>query len=269
MKKKILLNFDLEEFVIPIEQAISYDKERLFEISKQGLLRIMGVLNQAQIKSTFFTTLEFAKKYPGLMKQLITTKHELALHGCTHQDDYQNKTEDETILYLKKAKEELENQFSIKILGFRGPQFKHPPYPVLSNIGIKYDSSFHPTYIPGHYNNFFGSRHIKLWGNLKRIPVSVTPFLRLPFSWIWFKNLGLNYAKLCTTLNFLDSSYTNIFFHPWEFINLKEFKFKNQFASLSIRNSGDKLIKLLQNYIDWAKKRNYEFETIGGFLNLT
>lgn len=269
MVKTILLTFDLEEFVIPIEQNLNIGTEDIFEISRDGLKRLKSVLDAKGIKTTFFATAEFISRCPDVISTLIEEGHELAFHGCTHQDDYQDCDALKSFQKIKEMKDGIEKKFRIKIYGFRGPQLKHPAYNLLEKAGFKYDSSFHPTCIPGHYNNFFKSRKIKKIDGIIRIPISVTPFLRLPFSWFWFKNCGKVYTKICTKLALIDSNFINIYFHPWEFSNLNKFNFKKITARLSIRNSGDTLLRLIEEYITFLQNNNYKFTTIQEFLELS
>ena len=257
--KHIMLNFDLEEFVIPAE--FGYECENEFEISKKGLLRLRKMLKRNNVKSTFFTTLEFAEYCPKMIKGLIKDGHEIALHGAKHTHRYSTMNHAER--HIKHAKKALEKMLMVKVNGFRAPKMQALSYKLLKRTGIEYDSSLHPTWVPGYYNNIFAQRGIFHKDGIKVIPVSVMPLLRFPFSWIWFRNLGLNYAKLCT--HFYDKGYINIYFHPWEFSD-ENLRFKNPLAQLCIMNAGNQALKQLEKYIRWAKKNGYMFTSIEDFL---
>jgi hypothetical protein len=168
--------------------------------------------------------------------------------------------------YINLAKIKLNKLFNINVIGFRAPKLMFPNYDILNTAGLKYDNSLHPTYIPGHYNNLSSSRHIHKKNKIIILPISVTPFLRLPFSWFWFRNLGLLYSKICSTLCLRDKDYVNIYFHPWEFTNLSKFKFKNTINNLSIRNTGKKSLNNLEKYISWAMNKNLKFVCIKKYL---
>ena len=73
--KSLLLTFDLEEFVCPAERKLGIPKERLFEVSREGLKNIIKILIDNNIRATFFTTYEFANKNKDLIKLL--SKHKL------------------------------------------------------------------------------------------------------------------------------------------------------------------------------------------------
>lgn len=254
--KTILLTFDLEEFDLPREFNQQISEDEMYDTSKKGLSSLLGLLFKYNIHSTFFTTANFAKRYPKLIKNL-SKEHEIASHGDSHSDNYCK-----DINKIKIAKQELEKITNSKIKGFRAPRFEIKDISKLTDFGFNYDSSIHPTFIPGKYNNFFKKRKIHKIGNITEIPPSTISLIRLPIFWLAFKNFGINYAKLVTKINFLSSDYTMLVFHPWEFTNLSEFKIPNYIN----KKSGEKLIKMLENYIKFCKKNNYSFKTVSDYL---
>ncbi len=236
--KYLLLSFDLEEL----------NKDTT--LSSEGLIPLLNLLNNHKISCTFFTTWFFAKKHPELINKIINNNHEIALHALNHSDDYGKLSSEESLRYLKLAKENFEKKFKIKIYGFRAPNMRPPSNKVLEGLNLVYDSSLHPTFLPGHYNNFFKRRKPFKINNLMEIPVSVTPFFRAPFSWFWFRLFGLIYSKICTKLTLINSNYILLYFHPWEFSDgLKE---KGIFSF----NSGKNLLNLLDRYIGWCIRKN-------------
>ena len=64
-------------------------------------------------------------------------------------------------------------------------------------------------------------------------------------------------------LNFIFSDYLTLLFHPWEFINIESLNIPGSFK----KNSGEKTIRMLEEYIIWCKKNNYKFMTFEEFLS--
>jgi len=256
--KKILLTFDLEEFDLPKEFNVPISEQEMYEISKQGVTNLFGLLDKYKIKATFFITTHFAKRYPKIIKDLIKKQHEIASHGYSHSFS------DQTLDKTKKAKLDLEKITKIKIKGFRAPRFRIRDISKLHDLGFVYDSSLHPTLIPGRYNNLSKPRIVHKIGNIIEIPPTTMPVTRLPLFWIAFKNFGLNYAKLVTRTNFLSSDYTMIVQHPWEFADLNKLDIPNYIK----KKSGKDLLNLLEDYIIFCKKRDYKFSTVSSYLNL-
>ncbi len=259
--KNLLLTFDVEEFSLPrVLYNLNLNKKEL-EISYKGLNKLLKILNKYKAKATFFTTAFFAKSYPKLIKKLSKT-HEVALHGLYHTDNYSVLSKQEAYKKIKEAKQILEKIINKKILGFRAPLFSPPNYDILKKLKFKYDSSLNPIFLPGNYNNFFKKRKIHKKQDVFVLPISATPLLRLPLSWIFFRNFGLIYAKICTKLCLLDQKYIMLLFHPWEFINLNHLKI----GKLIKRNTGEKLIKMLDLYLEWCNKNNIKNSTIKDYL---
>src|SRR3990167_8864408 len=105
MEKTILLSFDVEEFMLPLEYNQKISQEKMFEISFEGLKKVLKILDKYNIKATFFTTAIFALKYPEIIKKL-SNKHEIASHGYSHT---------EKDMQIKKTKKILEKIIGKKI----------------------------------------------------------------------------------------------------------------------------------------------------------
>src|SRR3989344_6895581 len=117
--KSLLLTFDLEEFVCPAERNLNISKERLFEVSREGLKNILKVLKNNNIKATFFSTFEFASKNKDLIKEAVSLGCEVSLHGLDHNVNLNKMPEDKIFQDLKKAKDGLEKITGKKVKGFR------------------------------------------------------------------------------------------------------------------------------------------------------
>ena len=254
--RKILLSFDLEKFDLPEEYGLNIPKDEQFSFSLRGLKKILDLLNRQNIKATFFTTASFALKYPQIIKK-ISKKHEISSHNLDHSVEYYNEEE------IKKSKEIIERIINKKIKGFRMPRLQKVDHNSLFKLGFKYDSSISPAYIPGRYNNYFKKRKITRIRNILEIPLSTLQILRMPLSWIFFRFFGLTYAKIITLFCMKNPGFVNLFFHPWEFNDLKNFKIPFYIK----KNSGINALKMLEKYIIWCKKKDYNFIIFSEFLN--
>ena len=256
--KSVLLTFDVEEFDLPKEFNCQISEKKMYETSKEGLLNLVNLLRKHNILATFFVTANFAMEYPALLKMLDKEGHEIASHGYNHSSLSQN------INQIKEAKLEKEKIIGKSINGYRAPRFNISHLSELPNIGFIYDSSIHPTFLPGRYNNFFKPIGIYKIGKLIEISPSVLPVIRLPIFWLAFKNFPIFYQKIFTKINFMSSDYLMLVFHSWEFANLNKIDIP-QFIK---RKHGSKMLNLLENYIMFAKKNKCLFDTIKGFLKI-
>ncbi len=263
--KTLLISFDVEEFPSK-ELGMSLDEGIAFEIGNIGLKKVIGLLESTQCKATFFVTAEFAERFPRSVRMLMRRGHEIGLHGVYHHDIYHTMKPYIAVTMLSKARTAMEKRFKIPVAGFRGPRMSRPSYKALRDCGFRYDSSLHPTYIPGKYNNLSAPRYIHRRSGLTVVPVSVTPHLRLPFSWLWFRRMGLTYAKACALRSLSDTGFLLMYFHPWEFVEppvvLQGIKQKAFFGGCGSRN-----FNRLKRFIVWAEGRGLEATTITEFLS--
>ena len=256
--KKFLFTVDLEEF-----DSVKQENK----CSEEGFKKLYGLIKKHNIKTTFFVTLYFALKNPDIIKRLLIDGHEIACHAYEHSDRYNKMDEKEAFRLISLAKSKLESKFNTKVVGFRAPQMSYPSYNLLESLGFEYDSSLHPTFLPGFHNELNRSRKIEKKNGLTIIPISTVPFLRSPFSWIWFRNFGLWYTKICTMLC---RTYVNIYFHPWDFCDLKKYVIDigaNKIINfLFVRNSGEKALTKLDRYFRWINNKKIQSMTIKEYL---
>jgi peptidoglycan/xylan/chitin deacetylase (PgdA/CDA1 family) len=235
LKKRLLLSFDLEEF----ERA----GERGFIIGYEGGKLVQTLCEGLDIPATFFTTASFSQRFPDFMRELAES-HEIAFHGLLHADDYRSMDKDSAFTRLSRGKKALEKILGSTIHGFRAPRMRPPSYSILKSVGFMYSSSLHPTYVPGRYNLLRASWAPFVRESVLEIPVSVSPVLRLPLSWIWFRNLGSTYAKLITRR--VKTHYVCLYFHPWEFVSITEYG-----GLFYTRHTGTALIHGLTKFLQW------------------
>lgn len=254
MIKQVLLNFDLEEFDIPEEYGQKVDPAAKIQVSSMGLTKILGLLDKLNIPATFFTTVYFAKNQPSLIQQLIE-KHELASHSISHSSFEKSD--------LLNSRLELEKLSGKKITGFRQPRFESADSKMISSAGYTYSSSENPIWLPGRYMHLFKPRLPYFSENLLNLPISTSPIIRYPLFWLSFKNSPLWLYKGMSLWALNRDAYLNIFFHPWEFVDLGQW----QLPAFIKHLSGDMMLAKLETYLTWLKKIGAEFITCSEFAD--
>lgn len=248
----ILLSFDIEEFDMPTEynKTISFDDQ--ISISIEGTTIILDLLQKHNIKATFFSTATFAINAPEIIARIVSEGHELASHSYFHSD-----FKPEHLLLSKQKLEEISNT---KVIGFRMPRMQEVDKKEIYNAGYQYNSSLNPTYIPGRYNNFSKPRTYFKQDKVWQIPASVSPTIRFPLFWLSFHNLPLFIYNFLCVITLKKDKYLNLYFHPWEFTNLKN---KNRFGfpNYVSKNSGIEMKNRMEKFIVYMKKRSYKFVT--------
>jgi peptidoglycan/xylan/chitin deacetylase (PgdA/CDA1 family) len=244
---KFILSFDVEEFDTPLDYGKSLSMEAQMQTSYLGLRRILDLLDKLDVKATFFTTANFAQFYPELMKEMAE-KHEIASHGFYHTTF--------EVADLKKSKDVLEEIIQKTILGYRMARMAKVSEEEVAKAGYRYNSSLHPVFLPGRYNNFLKKitpfKQFGVW----QIPASVTPLIRFPMFWLSFKNFPLAWIKTGASwiLNNDKEKQVNFYFHPWEFTDITD---KNKFGLpfYVSRHSKQKMLDKLEHFIRWAGVR--------------
>ena len=253
----ILLSFDIEEFDMPFEYGKTISFEEQIAISIQGTTAILDLLQKHNAKATFFSTVTFAINAPDVIKRIIIEGHEMASHSYYHSDF--------KIEHLLESRLKLEEITNTKVVGYRMPRM----YPVdekeIFKAGYLYNSSINPTYLPGRYNHFDKPRTYFKQEGVWQIPASVSPIIRFPLFWLSFHNLPLWLYQFLIKWTIKKDNYLNIYFHPWEFTNLKQPE-KFNFPGYVSKNSGIHMIQRFDKMLFWMNEKNYKFGTFKDFL---
>lgn len=168
----------------------------------EGLPRLLDLLSAEDVRGTFFTTGEMARRFPDVIKRLVTEGHELACHGDLHRD-FTTLTRAEAQIELRESLATL--RAFAPVVSFRAPYLRFPSeyLSLLVAEGLQLDSS------AARYK--FGRNHqnARVVPGLVRVPASVTSSaLRLPAviraPWL---------AAMKTPVV--------LFVHPWEAVDFR------------------------------------------------
>lgn len=277
-EKTIALTVDLEEWTIPQE----FGGEPLSEkysigISERGTHRFLEILEQGNIKATFFVTAFFASRKADIMRKIVESGHEIASHGLRHYP-LKNQTDVEQLACLREAGKIIEKTVGSPPIGFRAPTLRinEAMIKALKTLNYFYDSSILATYIPGRYNRLRTPHVPFVWAGTKRsdsvslkplleIPISVTPILRVPVGWWWFrKNFGQRICQFGFNALWRKNHPVVCIVHPWELVELPN----TPSIPFHIRfNCGEKSIWQLESLITDAKKTGGKFVTMSQIAN--
>lgn len=253
----VLLSFDIEEFDMPFEYNRSISFEDQIAISTEGTIRILDLLKKNKLKATFFCTVTFAQSASGIISRIIAEGHELASHGYYHSD-FKN----EHLLQSRLALEELSGT---KVTGYRMARMMPVDETEIQKAGYRYNSSINPIWLPGRYNNRHISRTWFMQSGVMQLPASVSPISRFPLFWLSFHNLPLWFYIHLARKTYEKDGYLNIYFHPWEFTDLRDQK-RFGFPKYVSRNSGKEMIERMDQLMQWINKQNYHSATISEFI---
>jgi polysaccharide deacetylase family protein (PEP-CTERM system associated) len=145
------LSFDMEEWfcVSNFENAIRReDWPHLESRIEQSTRRILGLLEQHDVKATFFILGWIAERHPDLIKTIAAGGHEIASHGYGHHLVC-NLSPSEFREDLARSLEILAKVSGTQCLGYRAPSFSLKrsmtwAWQILIEEGMQYDSSIVP-----------------------------------------------------------------------------------------------------------------------------
>lgn len=263
---RLLFTVDAEEFDLPAEYGLAHDSSECLAASRHGFEALQDVLRRQRVPATHFATLPFAETASGPLREALVHDHELALHAFSHRDDCSRMTDAEARERLGQAKRRLEAEFSVTIRGYRANRFRSPARRVLKDLGLAWTSNLHPTWVPGSYNNFSKPRAPHLDGDLIEVPVSVTPFLRLPLSWFWLRNFGWPWFVATARRALQGTGYLHIYVHPWEFTEHSPLPGLPLMGRLSLRRTGPPFLDLIERVLRWSAAEGLKPATISQYL---
>lgn len=250
-KKFITFCIDVEAFDLPSEFGKAISKEQMYGVSLEGLSTLSKIINEFNIKFTFFLTKDWVMSFPEEIASLAAGGHEIALHSVIEEA---GRTES-VLKELSDQKAYIESITGREIFGHRSHKLFPVPLKTLRQAGFRYDNSLHPTYVPGRYCNIFKSRQLYRENGIVEVPITVIPLLRIPFSCFWFRLFRVPYVKLCTDFTYFMEDYINIYFHSWDFANIDDILL-NWPSELLLQNTGDKLVRDFKNYLKFLFERN-------------
>lgn len=253
----ILLNFDIEEFDVPVEYGKEISFEEQILVSKVGTGIILDILKEYNIKATFFCTVAFARNALDIMERIVQEGHEVASHGYYHSTF--KKTD------LLTSKEALEAMTGVPVKGFRMARMHFIEPLDVHLAGYTYNSSINPTYLPGRYNYFRKPRTYFAEHNVLQIPASVTPLCRIPLFWLTFRNIPFRLYMWLTKMTHWKDKYINIYFHPWEFMDIADKKYG--LPVYIVNNSGNKMRERFKAYLNMLMENGFDFCTFSEFMD--
>ena len=230
--------------LLPIRNAMTCDVEDYFQVSafaphisrdswpslscrvEANIDRILALMDEGQVKGTFFTLGWIAERYPAMVKRIVDSGHELASHGYAHLRASDQSAE-EFLDDITRSKALLEDIGGQKVLGYRAPSFSIGSRNLwaldsLLQAGYRYSSSIYPI-AHDHYGMPDASR-FAFYPNgkdgLLEVPITTLRFMQ--------KNLpagGGGYFRLfpyavsrwfLQRVNNDDKQPGIFYFHPWE-----------------------------------------------------
>jgi peptidoglycan/xylan/chitin deacetylase (PgdA/CDA1 family) len=110
--------------------------------NRQGVPRILDILDRSSVKATFFVPAVTALLYPDEQRGIVQDGHEIGIHGWIHERNSVLPLEAERELQMRSA-DVLEKVTGQRPLGIRTPSWDFSPHTlaITKEMGLVYDSS--------------------------------------------------------------------------------------------------------------------------------
>jgi hypothetical protein len=257
------------------------------QVYAKALPRILDLFDLSAVKATFFVIGRDMKnpENVSILKEVLKRGHEIGNHTMNHILPF-------TALTPFKKKEEIlsmqriaQDKLGIRVKGFRAPGWgvDKETLGILEDEGYVYDSSMHPTCLMPLMNllvilvSFGKSRLLKMrdcfnWfiplsrftagKTLVEIPITVMPYLRLPFYGTFHLTCGKRMFDMGYRLLRRPGMSINYEMHASDILDEK----KDNLGALFRRLPGFGIPlnkkKSLFNYMLGTLKENFEFSTL-------
>lgn len=145
------LSFDIEEWFHLVGVASMADRSRwdALEQTVEPLTdRILALLDECDVRATFFVLGWVADRYPGMVRRIAEAGHEIGSHSYGHREVYDH-TPASFREDLNRSVGVLERITGRRVLGFRAPSFSLTPgcewaWDAMLDRGLVYDASVFP-----------------------------------------------------------------------------------------------------------------------------
>ena len=191
---------------------------------ERNIERILAMLEEHQLRATFFTLGWIAERYPAMVRRIARAGHELASHGYAHERAHAQ-TPEAFFADIQLAKVLLEDLSGDPVLGYRAPSFsidaRNPwAFDAIARAGYRYSSSIYPI-----AHDHFGMPEAPRFAFEARCGLLEIPASTLC---LWGRNLpaaGGGYFRLLPyvlsrwmldRVNQQDGQACIFYFHPWE-----------------------------------------------------
>ena len=218
-----VFSVDLEDWYQGIEKPFE-SWEAYPHRLREGLDKLLELLEKHNTSATFFTLGWIGEKYPGLIQELSSAGHEIASHGYSHKKVYDMSPE-EFRSEIRRTKMILEDITGVEVTAFRAPFFSITnnslwALDILKEEGYSIDCSISPvkTWRYGISNTPDEIFTIKENG-ITEFPVSTFKLLTktLGIGGAYFRLFPYGFTKNGLIQRENAGKETMFYIHPWEF----------------------------------------------------
>lgn len=278
MKQNKLAFFTIDAESFKHTECVFKTKEKVNDDMLDGLDEYLSLLEKHGIRATLFFILETALKIKDKVFDYISRGHKIAVHGLEHVAPI-DMTDQRFTESVKRCKEELEQTFGQKVIGYRAPFFSlnDEKLEILKRLGFLYDSSKSECVKARHAGSISVTDYKKVMDGVYErdgfyefplvcknvfgisMPVCGGGYARF-MPWCVIKSLIKKHAK--------EKDYYTFYLHPFELSKKETQKFKNlNHVDKQYLVFGRKTFsKRIEKIINLLKENGFSFSTMEDFV---
>src|SRR5213594_252 len=135
-------SIDLEDWYNDVECVVPADSIAFSQAFDRQMNRIQSILNETDVRCTFFVLGRTAERYPAWIKRLHAAGHEIATHGYGH-DRLPTLNKDSFRADVRRSLHIVSDLIGLRPQGYRAPYFslgrtEKWAYEILAAEGLRY-----------------------------------------------------------------------------------------------------------------------------------
>jgi peptidoglycan/xylan/chitin deacetylase (PgdA/CDA1 family) len=245
------------------ERVRSSREATTFTSPEEDVGAVLDAFSKHGVKSTFFVLASLLEEHPTLARNIEAKGHEVGMHAYNHLEFTRH---EDFIRDLQRGLEVFQGIMGKTPAGYRHPYFmvNQKKLVTLTNH-FAYDTSVVPSLrIPGHYGHPFAKRTPTRLRGMVELPLSVTPYIRLPAATGWYyRNLGLRYISWIISSSLKRYGYAQICLHTWEFTSKRRLR---GVPTHVFRNCGKPMEKLVEELCALAHREGATLLTCSEYV---
>ena len=268
---------------------ISVDVDH-FPGSEVGVQRILDLLDDTKISSSFFIAGRFGEEYPDVVRDIEKRGHEIGCHGYSHgldvEENFVSLKYEEQVERIAKSTEILGNIIKREVTMFRAPYAKanSTTLKALESLGYGIDSSVTALRfdfgmgVSNSIGAFFAPKkpyhpsrgNIYKRGDSPILEVPISAFFA-PLTLTAIRTLGPGMVKRLFHMALRFFNPLVFYLHPWEVMGVDEIELWEGVPKRHLKNRGDAALRSLESfishiekYVDFVLFKNIAFESKEG-----
>lgn len=236
----ILLTFNILNIHAETKDGTTFSEDELLEITQQNTKAILRILENHDIKSTFFVEISIAEKLTYLLENIKDKGHEIAFYNKG------SKTEE-----IWNVKEKIEHISEKKVRGIRQKEVS-VSLDDLKLLEFSYITNIENANVLFPFRRLIRDTEITEVKGISVVPESISPYSQIPYNDFVFQMVPMKYYQSMVTETLKNEEFCLIYLNSWQFTDFQEFNFKIPFYRKW--NSGRKMEDKLENFLTWINR---------------